>query len=203
MRVAIASPNYRFCGCLATIALVAALWPASAFASITMYSATLNGPQEVPANASSASAVAIAFFDDVANTIAVNVNFSNLSSPANGAHIHNAVAGVSGPIVFPLASVPAAQSGSIPQQSFAISPALIVELQAGRLYVNIHSVNFSNGEIRGQLALVAAPSCAVNPNIIVDGGFEANTDSFTNPNWASTSTAFGSALCTVASALPA
>jgi hypothetical protein len=178
--------------------LVAALWPASAFAAVTMYSATLTGAQEVPPNASVASAVAIVFLDDVANTIAVNVNFSNLSSLANGAHIHNAVAGVNGPIVFPLANVPAATSGSIPQQTFAITPALIVELQAGRLYVNIHSVNFSNGEIRGQLALVAAPSCAVSSNIIQDGGFELNTDTFENPNWTSSSTYFGSALCTVA-----
>jgi len=42
-----------------------------------------------------------------------------------------------------------------------------------------------------------AAACAVTPNIIVDGGFEANTDTGTNPNWASTSTAFGNALCTM------
>ena len=37
--------------------------------------------------------------------------------------------------------------------------------------------------------------CFANFNSILDGGFEANTDAGTNPNWTSTSTAFGSALC--------
>ncbi len=49
------------------------------------------------------------------------------------------------------------------------------------------------------IAVELAPlACAPNANIIVDGGFEANTDVGTNPNWTSTSTLFGSSLCTVA-----
>lgn len=36
------------------------------------------------------------------------------------------------------------------------------------------------------------PAC---PQPVADGGFEATTDANTNPNWASTSTQFGSALC--------
>ncbi|MEQ1606171.1 MAG: carboxypeptidase regulatory-like domain-containing protein [Pyrinomonadaceae bacterium] len=42
------------------------------------------------------------------------------------------------------------------------------------------------------------PSCTPNANLVQDGGFEANTDAGTNPNWASTSTAFGTSLCTAA-----
>src|SRR5205823_2757413 len=32
---------------------------------------------------------------------------------------------------------------------------------------------------------------------IRDGGFESNTNTGTNPNWTSTSTAYGSSLCTI------
>lgn len=35
-------------------------------------------------------------------------------------------------------------------------------------------------------------------NIVQDGGFEANTNARTNPNWTSTSTAFGGSLCNTA-----
>jgi hypothetical protein len=85
MQVVITSLKYCLSRRVAAIVLVAALWPASAFAAVTMYSATLTGAQEVPPSVSAASAVAIVFLDDVVHTIAVNVNFSNLSSLANGA----------------------------------------------------------------------------------------------------------------------
>jgi photosystem II stability/assembly factor-like uncharacterized protein len=42
------------------------------------------------------------------------------------------------------------------------------------------------------------PSCTPNANLVVDGGFEATTANGTNPNWMSTSTAFGTSLCTAA-----
>jgi hypothetical protein len=42
------------------------------------------------------------------------------------------------------------------------------------------------------------PSCTPNANVVVDGGFEATTGTGTNPNWVSTSTAFGTSLCTAA-----
>ena len=40
-------------------------------------------------------------------------------------------------------------------------------------------------------------SCIPNANIIQDGGFEQNTDLGANPFWMSTSTRFGTSLCTV------
>lgn len=36
-------------------------------------------------------------------------------------------------------------------------------------------------------------------NVVTDGGFEGNTDARTNPAWTSTSTAFGSSLCSTGS----
>ena len=57
-------------------------------------------------------------------------------------------------MIFPFTGVPAAASGSIPEQSFAITPVQIGYLTNGLLYMNIHNTNFQGGEIRGQLTNV-------------------------------------------------
>jgi hypothetical protein len=62
------------------------------------------------------------------------------------AHIHNAPAGVNGSIVFPFATAASPFSGV-----WALSPADVAELEAGNLYVNVHSNTFPGGEIRGQI----------------------------------------------------
>ena len=46
--------------------------------------------------------------------------------------------------------------------------------------------------------IVPSPTCTPVANILADPGFEATTVAGTNPNWASTSTNFGSSLCTLA-----
>jgi hypothetical protein len=46
-------------------------------------------------------------------------------------------------------------SGNVP-----LSPRLVADFAAGFLYVNIHSVAFDQGEIRGQL--IADPAAAVD-----------------------------------------
>src|SRR5205085_4820168 len=50
---------------------------------------------------------------------------------------------------------PAATSGTIPEQTFAISAAQVADLRAGLFYFNIHTANFGGGEIRGQIAFAA------------------------------------------------
>lgn len=181
-----------FAGAMAMLAAQ----PASA--GRVLYAAQLSGASEVPPNASTATAVITVLLDNVANTITVKESWSNLAGSATGAHIHNAPAGSNGPIIFPFSGVPFVPSGSIPPQTFPITPAQITLLQTGQLYANVHSTVFPGGEIRGQLTLISKTSCSVNPNIIADGSFEATDDTtLTNPNWASTSTHFGSSLCTV------
>ncbi|MDX6612018.1 MAG: hypothetical protein QOD75_1204, partial [Blastocatellia bacterium] len=72
--------------------------------------------------------------------------FSNLSSAETAAHIHGAApVGTNAPILFPL------PLGTV--TNFAISPTgqQVADLKAGLHYMNVHSNNFLNGEIRGQL----------------------------------------------------
>jgi len=143
---------------LAVAALVV-LWLPSAGATM-LFEANLTGGNAVPPNASPGTGFESVLLNDALNQITVDLfTFSNLTAPAIAAHIHGpAPAGVNGSVVFAFTGVPAATSGSIPEQTFAINPAQVAELESGLLYTDIHDANFPGGEIRGQLELVPEPA---------------------------------------------
>jgi hypothetical protein len=76
----------------------------------------------------------------------VSLVFSGLTGTEIGAHIHAGSFGVNGPILFPL------PLGN-PVNNFVVNPTAqqVTELRAGAHYMNVHSSNFPDGEIRGQL----------------------------------------------------
>lgn len=115
------------------------------------FTAYITSAQEVPANASTATAYARVFLDEAAGTISFTVTFSGLSSNQTAAHIHAPGAiGANGAAVITLGT-PGGTSNTISGSS-PISPTLIAQMRSHLAYINIHSANFPNGEIRGQLA---------------------------------------------------
>ena len=119
------------------------------------FQATMLGVGEVPATVSTATGFGTVALSPDQSTITMNMSFSGLTSPATAAHIHGPGAvGVNAGVLFPLSGVPAATSGSIPEQSFSINPTQVGYLLSGQLYVNVHNSSFPGGEIRGQLTLV-------------------------------------------------
>jgi hypothetical protein len=105
--------------------------------------------------------------DDVADTITVNLSFQGLTGPAIAAHIHGPGAvGTNAGILFPFSGVPNATAGSIPQQTFSITPAQISDLEAGLYYMNVHTPNFPLGEIRGQLVPEPATTLLVASGVL-------------------------------------
>ena len=122
-----------------------------------MTTASLTGAQEVPPTGSSATGTGTVSLSADHTTITVNLTFSGLTANATAGHIHGpAGPGVSAPVLFPFTGVPAATSGSIPTQTFAVTPAQVAQLRAGLFYFNIHTSTFPGGEIRGQIL----PTCA-------------------------------------------
>jgi hypothetical protein len=92
-------------------------------------------------------------------TITVNLTFSGLLGSPTASHIHGpAPPGVSGIIQFAFTGLPATTSGSIPQQSFPITPTQVSQLRAGLYYTDIHTTLFPGGEIRGQLGCAPTPT---------------------------------------------
>jgi uncharacterized repeat protein (TIGR01451 family) len=112
-----------------------------------LFVATLNGSQETPPNNSTATGRATLLLSPDEKTARVSLVFSGLSSGQTDAHIHGpATLGVSAPPVFPL------PLGQISDFQINMTPAQVQDLKNGLFYINVHSVNFPTGEIRGQFA---------------------------------------------------
>jgi CHRD domain len=124
-------------------ALLAAVVAASAAAQTSFY-ADLDGTKETPPNGSVAGGWARVTLNP-GNTLTYEVRTWGITATA--AHIHDGPAGVAGPIIVPLTGGPTAWSGT----SGAITAAQVTKLLTQGLYVNVHSLAFGAGEIRGQL----------------------------------------------------
>jgi len=143
---------------LATLALAAAFSTGIASAQ-TVFHAVLTGSQEVPANGSTATGFGTVTLNAAQNQITVDESWTGLSAPATASHIHGpAGVGTNANVLFPFSAVPAVTSGSIPEQSFSITPTQVGYLENGLLYMNVHDATFPGGEIRGQLVLTPEPS---------------------------------------------
>jgi hypothetical protein len=117
----------------------------------------LSGANEVPpVTATSATGTATATLDG--DELTVNGTFSGLGSDlqevsGSAAHVHRAAVGQNGPILFNLTVTAGAdrRTGSYTGTKTLNSDERDA-FKAGELYVNVHSVNYMGGEIRGQFA---------------------------------------------------
>ena len=118
-----------------------------------VFTATLNSAQETPPNNSTATGTATLMLSPDEQTARVSLNFTGLSSAETAAHLHGPAApGAIGQILFPL------PNGNF--TDFLISPSAtdVQNLKSGQLYINVHSSNFLNGEIRGQFGTATSAS---------------------------------------------
>jgi Cu/Zn superoxide dismutase len=122
------------------------------------FNTTLSGAQQVPAVSSAGTGIGTVALNQAEDRLFVDLTFSGLSSAANMAHIHGpAREPQNAGVLFDFSGVtPAATSGTIPQQSFPISPTQVNELKSGLFYFNIHTGIYSTGEIRGQILTATA-----------------------------------------------
>jgi uncharacterized repeat protein (TIGR01451 family) len=111
----------------------------------TLFVASLNGAQEVPATNSNATGTATLLLSTDETSARLSLNFSGLSSPETVAHILGPGApGVIAPVLFPL------PNGNLSDFLVTLAPGEVQSLKSGLLYINVHSSNFTSGEIRGQ-----------------------------------------------------
>ena len=142
----------------------------SATENSEIFTTTLAGSNEVPANGSAASGACGLQIDG--NRISYSVEVHGISNVI-GSHVHVAPAGVNGPIravflPFPgsaavLLTTPIASSeGILTSGSFGPGEVtgitfdqLVSEIRAGNTYCNVHTSQFRGGEIRGQFQRVS------------------------------------------------
>ncbi len=120
--------------------------PPSGTANIS-FQAILNGASATPSNTSKASGTASFTYNPTTYILSGTVVFQGMTP--NGAHIHEGAVGVGGVVVFVLVS------GTITSPITFTSPPMNAgersDLLANLLYINLHSIAYPDGEIRGQL----------------------------------------------------
>jgi hypothetical protein len=122
------------------------------------FTVSLNGVQENPPVNSPGKGSCVLTLDTAETQITLSCTYSGLGSNASAAHIHtDGPVGVNGPVLFNLTGA-SATSGTLTLAPTAVTPAQVADLRAKRWYVNIHTTNFSGGEIRGQIKIATTPS---------------------------------------------
>ena len=113
--------------------------------NMTTFSTALTGDNEVPPNDSDAQGIATLLFNENTGKFNLSVSYSGIT--ATDAHIHKGGVGESGPAVFP---IPVTASPLV-LTNVDLTAQQEADLKNGLYYVNIHSAEYPNGEIRGQL----------------------------------------------------
>ncbi len=137
--------SYRLTLLSICVLLTAVLTAGVAMADIITYKANLTGVNAIPPNASAATGIAILTVDtDESSTgIPLYIEFLGLSSAQTAAHVH-----YGNTVIHPL------PLGSPLNTSMDLEGIFEVAALAGEsLSVNIHTVNYPDGEIRGNLML--------------------------------------------------
>jgi hypothetical protein len=168
---------------------VASFFLTNGFAATLTLTGDLTGPKEFPPVASPGTGSTVVVYDDVAHTLAVDVTFSDLTSPTTASHIHCCVlpsdpmptAGVATTtptfVGFPLGVMSGTFSTILDLTDAAsfragfimanggtaagAEAALAAGLAAGMAYLNVHTADHPGGEIRSFLTPVPEPGTAL------------------------------------------
>lgn len=122
----------------------------------------------------SSAGTGTAIFSLEGNILSFNIGYAGLSSLANNAHIHGpASASQNAGVLIDLvpSHVGGFSTNGVFTGSLTITDAQRALILAGKTYVNIHTVNFGGGEIRGQIAPVAMQVALSSPSNPAASGF--------------------------------
>ncbi len=109
------------------------------------FTAMIDGAQETPPSGSAATGTAELWLSEPENVLTYEIDTAGLAAPAV-AHLHAGAVGSPGPILVGL-------NGSSPRFCgvVALTASDVTSLKAGATYLNIHTLAFPGGEIRGQV----------------------------------------------------
>ena len=113
------------------------------------FAATLTPGANNPAGPAGATGAATIEIDTAAGQVCQTITYAGTGGPLTMAHIHVGDAGVNGPVVVDLQVVPSGQEACGTASADVLTQ--IVANPAG-YYVNLHTDDFPNGVLRGQLS---------------------------------------------------
>ncbi len=115
------------------------------------FTVSITAAQEVPVRASTGTGRCVITLNAAETQFTVVGTYTGTTSNVVAGHIHDAgPVGVNGPVRFSF-NLTGGTSGTIGPLTFDVTPAQVADLRANRWYVNIHTANFTGGEIRGQV----------------------------------------------------
>jgi hypothetical protein len=111
------------------------------------FTADLKGSSETPANTTTGTGQVAATLDTVTDVFTYHITYGGLTGPAIAAHFHGpALPGVAAPPIITMKSLASPIDGTA-----TLTASEAANLQAGKWYFNVHTVEHKAGEIRGQL----------------------------------------------------
>lgn len=119
--------------------------------------ALLDGGQEVPPVTTSGSGWGTFSLNGDSTALTYEVTVQNLMGNITAAHFHNAAQGSNGGVVKTIHSGGTTTGDTTfvgvwtSSDSEPLTPAMVEELCAGNLYINVHTDQFPAGEVRGQI----------------------------------------------------
>ncbi len=117
----------------------------------------VNAVQEVPVRPSNGRGSCVVTLNTAETQFTVSCTYSGTTSNVVAAHIHTmGPVGVNSAVRFNF-NFTGGTSGTIGPLTFNVTPAEVADLRAHGWYVNIHTVNFPGGEIRGQVKQATQP----------------------------------------------
>lgn len=117
-------------------------------AQTVAYKADLTGTAELPPTDSKGQGTAMVEFDSGNKTLSWTVTFTDLTGPVTAAHFHGpAAVGENAPPVIPIKGALVSPI----KGSATLTDSQVADLEAGKLYFNLHTAKFPDGEVRGQL----------------------------------------------------
>jgi hypothetical protein len=160
------------------LALALALSVSGPVQAEEIFMAVLTGSQETPPNGSPAMGFGTFILNDAKTDLHFDYTFSGLTAPSTATHFHDGPPGVAAAVVRPVMADEGFLPGTFMGEMIGdwtttdalhpqLTAMLVAELEAGNIYVNVHSTVFPGGEIRGQL--VASPAAPEPSSLILLG----------------------------------
>ncbi len=118
--------------------------------------AYLNGGQEVPSVSTTGTGSARMTLNGVGTELSYEIHVRDLEGSVTAMHFHNAAAGANGGVVKTIVTGVSAGDTTIAGvwtsgDTEPLTSALVDELLAGNIYINVHTDAVPSGEIRGQV----------------------------------------------------
>ncbi len=140
--------SFRISAMIAGVSLATLLVSAPAYAETMKMMAMLDGGQQNPPITSKANGMADLTYDTDTKKLEWTVEYADLSGAATAAHIHGPAAkGANASVAVPFGE----KLKSPIKGSATLTEAQAKDLMDGMMYINIHTAEHKDGEIRGQI----------------------------------------------------